>query len=164
MRKAFLLTDIEASTQLWLADPLMMEPALRAHDRAIESQVGRSGGTVFFRGGDSIGAAFDSLDCAITAAVASQHQLRTTRETAHLRVRMGILEGSAVSRSGTYFGVCLHILERLLETVDGGCLAVLADLDGTPRTSIFERPERLRLRGLPGDYPVRLVCFPRRLS
>src|SRR5437660_556201 len=100
----FLLTDVEASTQAWEADPVAAAGAVRRQEEILAEAVAAHAGfrPVEQREGDSVVAAFARASDALAAALAAQ--LTLTREdwaTAEpFRVRMALHTGEAEADAG----------------------------------------------------------------
>jgi class 3 adenylate cyclase len=120
----FLLTDIEASAQLWETNAKHMADALRRHDGLIEQVVVDHGGVVLkSKGeGDSTLSVFRRASDAIAAAF----QLRSALEAEEwpggvpLRVRTGLHTGEAYERGGDYYGPSLNRAARIQGVAEGG--------------------------------------------
>jgi len=103
----FLLTDIEASTPLWDAEPEAMTEAVARHYAILDEAVRRYGGIrpVEQGEGDSLVAVFDRASHAVAAAVDAQRALvaepwPTSRP---LAVRMALHSGEARLRDELYY-------------------------------------------------------------
>ena len=116
----FLMTDIEASTRLWDADPVGMSQAVAAHDRVVKRSIATVGGRVFTTTGDGFAAVFPSPDFAIRAAIYIQIILADGELWPHLKVRTGIHHGPAEERDGNFFGPTVNHCDRLTEAGWGG--------------------------------------------
>lgn len=119
----FLLTDVEASSTSWHADPDATERHLEHLDAVIGSSVSRAGGALIkSRGeGDSAFAAFDRASAAIDAAYELQ---RALSDHGVLRVRAAIHTGEARLREGDYFGIVPNRTARLRAIAHGGQIVV----------------------------------------
>jgi predicted ATPase/class 3 adenylate cyclase len=118
----FLMTDIEASTQLWEQHPQAMRTALARHDALLEEAITAAGGVVVKSTGDGMLAVFAYAADALTATINSQRALlQEAWDTVEpLRVRMALHTGVAEERVGDYFGPPLNRLARLLAAGHGG--------------------------------------------
>jgi class 3 adenylate cyclase len=114
---AFLLLDVESSTQEWNASAPAMEDALAALDRDIGSIVAAHSGTVIkARGeGDSHFCVFSMASQSVEAAAAIQR-----RADQRLAVRAGVLVGEAHPRNGDYVGGIVNHAARIRSTAHGG--------------------------------------------
>ena len=106
---AFLLTDVEASTRKWEAEPDAMAVAMERHDAILDAAVSAHGGVrPLAQGeGDSIVAAFSRASDAVLAAVEAQRALTTEcwPTSTPLRVRMAVHAGEArTATDGNYAG------------------------------------------------------------
>ncbi len=72
---AFLITDIESSTERWQVDDQEMSRALRVHDETLSSLVRRHDGVLFKHTGDGICAAFSAVRQAAATALDAQSAL-----------------------------------------------------------------------------------------
>jgi predicted ATPase/class 3 adenylate cyclase len=119
----YLLTDVEASTELWEHEPDAMRDALTRHDALIEAEVERHRGTVVRpRGeGDSRFAVFPRATDAVTAACSIQIglQIEPWRTSRPLRVRMALHTGEADVRDGDYYGSAVNRCARLRALAHG---------------------------------------------
>ena len=113
----FMFTDIESSTQRWLADESRMSVELDAHDRLLARVVGDHVGIVFKHTGDGVCAVFTSAPSAVDAALAAQREL-------DLPVRVGLHTGEAERRGHDYFGPTLNRVARVMDAGHGGQILV----------------------------------------
>jgi predicted ATPase/class 3 adenylate cyclase len=117
----FLFTDVEGSTQLWVADQRGMSESLALHDTIIRKLVEGVGGYVFSTGGDSFAAAFARPSDALAAAQAVQAELQSAYWPGPaLRVRIGLHLGEAEERGGDYFGPPVNTAARVAAAGHGG--------------------------------------------
>ena len=72
---AYLFTDLVGSTRFWERHPAEMHDALARHDAIMRGAFDRHGGEVFSIAGDSFGAAFSTVEAAVTAAIEIQREL-----------------------------------------------------------------------------------------
>ncbi len=120
----FLLTDIEASVELWEADHDAMAAALELHDelvgRGVDAHAGRvlkakgegdSTLSVFPRASDAVGCAAELRESLATAAWPGGLDLR---------VRIALHTGEAQERGGDYYGPALNRAARLRALAAGG--------------------------------------------
>ena len=119
---AFLLTDIEGSTELWERNADAMRAALARHDTITRGAIARHNGLIFKAAGDGFHAAFPQPAQAIAAAATIQQALYVEAwpEQAPIRVRIALHCGEAQWRDGDYFGPPLNVLARLLSITRGG--------------------------------------------
>jgi len=126
----YLLTDVEASTELWEHEPDSMREALARHDALIETEAeGHRGTLVRPRGeGDSRFAVFPRATDAVTAACAIQQRLQVEpwRTSRPLRVRMALHTGEADLRDGDYYGSAVNRCARLRALAHGGQILLSA--------------------------------------
>jgi len=119
---AFLLTDIEGSTELWERNADAMRAALARHDAITRGAIALHGGLIFKAAGDGFHAAFPFPAQALAAAATIQQALHAEAwpEQASIRVRISLHCGEAQWRDGDYFGPPLNVLARLLSITRGG--------------------------------------------
>ncbi|MDQ3874040.1 MAG: protein kinase, partial [Actinomycetota bacterium] len=177
--RAFLLTDVEASTALWELHTEAMRAAMAEHDRIVMGAVEAEGGQVVKRVGDGVDIAFADAGAALSAAQAIQTALARVdwRETGPLGVRMAIDVGEVEARGGDYFGPVLNRAGRLLAAAHGGQVLLSGDAQaalsarsgwqakalgefrfkgvGAPVT-VFQ----LVVDGLPADFPPLRIDRP----
>jgi class 3 adenylate cyclase len=148
----FVFSDIEHSTQLWVAEPDAMRRALRVHDRIASAAVRRANGQFVKHTGDGFLARFQAVGDAIGAANDVQRELATaTPIPVALGVRMAVHAGEAEQRDDDWFGTAINRTARLLELGRGGHIlvsAVVARLiddarvDGCPLLDLGVHPLR----------------------
>ncbi len=134
----FLLTDVEASTSTWEAEPAAMVQAITRHYDVLDAAIAAHGGVrpVEQGEGDSVVAAFSRASDAVRAALDAQRRLRQEAwpTTSPLAVRMAIHTGEAQLRdSGNYVGPAIIRTARLRAIGHGGQVlisAVTRDLVG----------------------------------
>ncbi len=118
---AFLFSDVEGSTKLWLEHGEEMEESLRLHDEIVRGAIEDRGGYVFTTAGDSFAAAFSDAVDAIAAANEAQAALESARWPGPvLRVRMGLHEARCEPRGGDYFGPDVNLAARVEAAGHGG--------------------------------------------
>jgi predicted ATPase/class 3 adenylate cyclase/DNA-binding NarL/FixJ family response regulator len=150
----FLFTDIEDSTRLWEEAPTDMADALRAHDAIVRGTIEGHGGYVFGTGGDGFCAAFSTAADAVTAAIASQEQLRDDNAVT-FGVRMALHTGEAIERDRNYYGSDVNRAARLMSLAHGGQVLVSEATEVLLRERVTLRPlGEHRLRGLRGRMAV----------
>ena len=121
----FLLTDIEASTQLWERAASAMPGAVARHYEILDEAIAAHGGVrpVEQGEGDSVVGAFSRAGDALAAAVEAQRMLVAEPWPAgvELRVRMALHTGDAQLRDeGNYFGAAVIRCARLRSAAHGG--------------------------------------------
>lgn len=173
--RAFLFTDIEASTRRWEGEEAAMAADLARHDSLLRRVVEAHAGRVMSHTGDGICADFPTASAALDAAVAAQLTLRAEpwRGRSPLRVRMAVHAGAAEARDDSWFGPTLNRTARLMALAAGGqvlCSQAAADLAqdglaaevsltdlGEHRLVGLARPERVFGVGhaeLPESFPT----------
>ncbi len=152
-RLAFLVTDIEGSTERWDHYPAAMADALAAHDRLLGTAVEESGGTVFKHTGDGLLAAFPSTTAAVRAIEAALRSLRDHEwgTVGELRVRAGIDVGEVESRVGDFYGPPVNRAARLAAAAHGGQVLVSV---AAQRALLEDPPPGMQLRPL-GEFQLR---------
>ena len=158
---AFLMTDIEGSTQLVGRLGDAWPSLLDTHFALLREAVTAHGGTWISSEGDSVFAVFPSVRQAIAAAVQAQ-RATATGEAAQgqaLKVRMGIHAGEAVLGGRDYTGIDVHRTARLAAAGHGGQILV----SETARSLTAELPAAdLSYRDL-GSHQLRDIPSPERI-
>jgi class 3 adenylate cyclase len=146
----FLLTDVEASSASWAADPESADRQLELLEALIAGCVDRNGGSLLkSRGeGDSSFAVFDRPSSAIVAAYEIQVGLS---EGGVLRVRAAVHTGEARLRDGDYFGVVPNRAARLRSIAHGGQVVVSQVSAELAETELAEPISLVRL----GSFRIR---------
>jgi serine/threonine protein kinase/DNA-binding SARP family transcriptional activator len=122
--RAFLVTDIESSTENWERDPEAMGAALSLHDELLTTAIVEAGGEIFKHTGDGVLAVFADVAAAAAAGVAAQQAIAQADwpTTSPLRVRMAVDEGPVEARDDDYFGPVLNRVMRVMSAGHGGQL------------------------------------------
>lgn len=159
----FVLTDVEASTRLWEAEPDAMRGAIARHVDLISHAVGDHGGTlVRERGeGDSTFSVFSSVPAAVAASLQLQRALvaEVWPPGIDLRVRVALHTGDAQLVDGEYSAPAINRCARIREVAYGGQVllsehtAELVD-PGLPNGASLRDLGPHRLRDL--SRPIRL--------
>jgi predicted ATPase/class 3 adenylate cyclase/Tfp pilus assembly protein PilF len=168
----FLFTDIEGSTALWAEFPDAMRVALGRHDALLRHAIEQSCGHVFKKTGDGMYAVFGTAKDALAACIAAQRALQApaagsagssaasdTRAPIALRVRMGLLSGTAELRDDDYFGASLNRTARIMSVAHGEQVLLSATTAELLRGQL---PEGVALRDL-GEHRLKGVPDPERL-
>jgi predicted ATPase/class 3 adenylate cyclase len=119
---AFLFTDIESSTRLWLECAATMPLAYARHDAILRRSIEAEGGTVFKIIGDACQAVFSTAQAAVSAALIAQRALVAepwpTPEP--IRIRMALHVGAVEPNAdGDYRSPVLNRLGRILNAAHG---------------------------------------------
>ena len=118
---AFLLTDIEGSTQLWQEHRAAMREAIARHDQLLNEFVSRHAGRVLKeRGeGDSVFALFSRVTDAVAAAADIQEAVASENwpEGIDLKIRIAINVGEA---DADYRGTAVNRTARIRAIAHGG--------------------------------------------
>lgn len=124
--RAFVFTDIEASTRGWEQQPEQMRRAVELHDAVVVSGVEAHHGAVVKTTGDGVMAVFDDPLDAVTASVAVLDALASADwgPIESLKVRVGIHAGAAEERGGDYFGPNVNRTARIMAVGHGGQILV----------------------------------------
>jgi predicted ATPase/class 3 adenylate cyclase len=142
----FLFTDIEGSTRLWQEKPEAMASSHARHNEILRQAIEANHGYVFQITGDSFSAAFHSAPDGLRAALAAQRGLQAEAwgETGALRVRMGLLTGTAENLpDGLYEGYAtLAATQRVMSAAHGGQTLVAESSYGLLQPTL---PEGVRL-------------------
>ena len=150
--RAFLFTDIEGSSLLWLDHRATMQQAVAAHDQVLRGVASRHGGEVFKTAGDAFFICFRRPSDAVLAACEAQVALaaQTWPPIGSLKMRAAIHAGTAEQRDGDYFGPALNRCARLLAITHGGQVLVTA---AVAELLASEREVHAPVRRL-GSYPL----------
>jgi class 3 adenylate cyclase len=159
---AFLLTDVEASTQAWNRSTDDAEAALTTLDLDLKAIVAAGGGSVVTaRGeGDSHLAAFGEASRAITAAAALQR-----RGDTRLSVRACVVIGEARPREGDYLSGVVSHGARIRSVAHGGqTLATRAAVEVAAGHLCDDLTFRTlgvhRVKDIPGRVELLQLCGP----
>jgi TolB-like protein/class 3 adenylate cyclase/tetratricopeptide (TPR) repeat protein len=150
--RAFLFTDIEGSSLLWLDHRATMQEAVAAHDQVMREVSARHGGEVFKTAGDAFFISFRRPSDAVLAACDVQTALASEvwPPIGSLKTRAAIHVGTAEHRDGDYFGPALNRCARLLSLAHGGQVLVTA---AVAELLASEREVRAPVRRL-GFHPL----------
>lgn len=158
----FLFTDIEDSTRLWEQETEAMRQALARHDDLLPGIIKRHGGTVIKTTGDGLQTGFSAGIDAVRAALAIQDALKAEswpEPIGRLRVRIGLLTGTAEFRDGDYHGPAVNRAARLMDAGHGDQIL----LAKTTRELVGDAlPAGVSTRDL-GEYHLRGVARPERI-
>jgi predicted ATPase/class 3 adenylate cyclase len=168
----FLFTDIEGSTRLLQQLGDRYRELIDDHNRLLREAFGH--GYVSGSEGDSFFVVFRTPREAVDAAVDAQRRLRARSWPGGVgvNVRMGLHSGEGVLAGGEYAGIDVNRAARIAAAAHGGEILLsdstraliepalgeelrMRDL-GEHRLKDLERPERLhrlRVQGLPDDFP-----------
>ena len=161
LQGAFVFTDIEGSTRLWLDSPNEALAILTLHDDLIERAFRSHGGEVRKNTGDGVLAIFsDPLD-AVGGALQAQRSLADKASALGVAssVRMAIHWGKANEREGDLFGLDIHLCQRIMSVGTGGQVLLSESAARTvaghlpPTVKVIDIGRR-RLKGL--DEPERV--------
>ena len=128
----FMFTDIEASTRKWQLHGDSMEDVLVRHDRIVESAVERVSGIIVKHTGDGFMAVFSNgraLECALDI----QRKMTSADWSGvdGLKVRIGLHTGTAIKKTGDYFGSPVNRAARLMAAGWGGQIVLSAETAGS---------------------------------
>jgi predicted ATPase/class 3 adenylate cyclase/DNA-binding CsgD family transcriptional regulator len=159
----FMLTDVEGSTQRWVAEPAAMKTAMSALDRIIGDTIRKHGGARPLEqgeGGSAVAAfarASDAVDAAVDLQLALQDQASGMDS---LRVRIGLHSGEAELRgNGIYAGVALSRCARIRSAAHGGQVI----LSGATYDLVLDHlPEAVSLKDL-GPHMLKDLRRPERI-
>ncbi|HYN68965.1 MAG TPA: adenylate/guanylate cyclase domain-containing protein [Candidatus Eisenbacteria bacterium] len=123
---AFLMSDIEGSTQLVGRLGEAWPGRLDEHFALMRAAVAAHGGTWISSEGDSVFAVFPSVREAIAAAIHAQRETGAAEgpDGSRLKARMGIHAGEAVLGGRDYTGIEVHRTARLAAAGHGGQILV----------------------------------------
>jgi adenylate cyclase len=163
-------SDIENSTQLntQLGDTRWIK-VLSAHDRLVESYVGKYRGLIVKSFGDGHMVVFSTPALAVSASLDIQRALganwnrsRELRRTP-IRVRIGLHSGTAIERDGDYFGQNVALAARVAGEAQGGEILVTAEIaEALAEEYDFTSAEAVELKGFEGEQELFHVEVGRR--
>ena len=170
----FLMSDIEGSTRLLQTLGDDYPAVLEDHYRLISDACTAAGGFQVSTEGDATFFAFPEAPASLRAAIGAQQSIGSHPwpSDATVRVRMGIHTGEGRKMGGTYVGLDVHRVARIVSAGHGGQILVssatrglaergmpegaqLQDL-GEHRLKDLDAPEhlfQLLAPGLPSDFP-----------
>jgi predicted ATPase/class 3 adenylate cyclase len=164
---AFLMTDIEGSTQAVSRLGTAWPPLLDEHFALIRRAIEAHQGTWISSEGDAVFVVFRSVREAIGAGVEAQRGAATAGPTdgERLKVRIGIHAGEAVVGGRDYTGMDVHRTARLTAAGHGGQILVSeaahALMPGVPGPELTYRDlGTYRLRDIPAPERIRQVVGP----
>lgn len=159
VRRAFMFTDIERSTDLvGVIGDEAWESLLGWHDRTLRSLFASHDGDVAHHTGDGFFVSFQDAGAALACAVAIQRALADHRRTHGFapRVRIGVHTAEATRRGQDYGGAEVHKAARIAGEAQGGEILVseetARETDGPFAPS---DPREVTLKGIP--EPVRIL-------
>lgn len=160
IRRTFLFTDIEGSTNLAGAlGDAAWRSLLQWHDDTLRDVFTRYGGTVVNPTGDGFFVVFDSAASAMDAAIAIQRALADHRRQHGFAppVRIGLHTAEAARRGADYSGVGVHVAARVAAVAAGGeILATAATL--TEATGVVTAaPREVALKGVTDPVGIATV-------
>jgi DNA-binding SARP family transcriptional activator len=126
---AFLMTDVEGSTQLLHSLGEAYPPLLAEHRRLLRAACRACGGQEVDRQGDNLFFVFTRPADAASGAAASQRAIASAAwpEGVTVRIRMGIHSGQAILDEGGYVGLTVHRTARICAAAHGGQILVSAE-------------------------------------
>jgi class 3 adenylate cyclase len=143
----FVLTDIEASTELLHRLGDGYGPVLSQLRRLLRTAVQRAGGREVDARGDELFAAFERAASALAAAVAIQRGVRghAWADGIELRVRIGIHTGRPTLTETGYIGLAVHTVARVCTSAHGGQIVISSAARDALGSSI---PDGIALKSL----------------
>jgi len=154
---AFLLTDIECSTELLAALEDRYATLLADIRRLVRSAVEGSGGVQASARGDDVFAVFEEPAGALAAAFAIQRGMRDASwpDDRDVRLRIGLHRGRPQLTDGGYVGLSVHAAARICFAAHGGqtilSAAVRSELPDSVRAASLGT---WRFRGLPEPIAI----------
>lgn len=158
MRRAFMFTDIERSTDLvGVIGDEAWESLLAWHDQTLRSLFASHGGDVAHHTGDGFFVSFERSGSALACAVAIQRALAEHRRTHGFapRVRIGVHAAEATRRGQDYGGAEVHKAARIAAQAQGGQIVVSEETAAEADDLPVSDPREVSLKGIP--EPVRIV-------
>jgi len=170
----FLLTDIEASTELLGRLDDQYAPLLADVRRRVGAAVRQAGGHEVSARGDDVFAAFERAPAALEAALAIQRAMHAGPWPGgtDVRLRIGLHRGRPVLTDTGYVGLSVHAAARICFAAHGGQIILssavrAAALESLPEGIGLRSLGAWRFRGLPEpvdlfqvDAPDLLADFP----
>jgi class 3 adenylate cyclase len=162
-----LVTDLVASTALYVEHGPAFDRARRAHDALLRSVVEAHGGRVIKGLGDGVMATFESAEAGVDAARAAQQAIhRHNRNTAGvvLSMRTGLAVGDITFEDGDCYGEAVVEASRLCALAQGEQIlatTTVRAVGGRQRASGFEPCGAMELKGLPDTVAVVEVRWER---
>ncbi|MDB6149489.1 MAG: putative ATPase [Chthoniobacter sp.] len=166
VKRCFLFTDVEGSTELWGKAEDAFRSALDLHHAVIRKEIVGHGGQELSEAGDGFLIVFESARQAVTCAVSIQQKLRQCRwprKLPAMRVRMGLHAGEAELREdGEYRGVSLNRASRVCNAAHGDQMLCTNSVAEAVREAGVEASDLglFRLKGLPEPERLHQVCWP----
>ena len=158
VRRAFMFTDIEKSTDLVSAiGDEAWEDLLAWHDQTLRGLFASNRGEVAHHTGDGFFVAFEDATSALRAAVAVQRALAEHRRGHGFapRVRIGVHVAEATRRGRDYSGGEIHKAARIAAAATGGeILASGETVEEADRGFTTSEPREIVAKGFPDPVPV----------
>ncbi|HEX6208119.1 MAG TPA: adenylate/guanylate cyclase domain-containing protein [Actinomycetota bacterium] len=158
VRRAFMFTDIERSTDLvGVIGDEAWESLLTWHDQTLRSLFASHGGDVAHHTGDGFFVSFDDADTALACAVAVQRALADHRRSHGFapQVRIGVHLAEATRRGQDYGGAEVHKAARIAAEARGGEILASEETARVGGTTVSGDPRTVSLKGI--SEPVRVV-------
>lgn len=148
--RAFMFTDIVDSTsiQAALGDDRWMT-LLEAHDRTLRQAFANCDGDVIKQQGDGFFVVFDTVANAVLAACDIQQALQHQRSNAGFApdVRIGIHEGTAISRGRDWIGADVTVAARIADAAEAGEILCTEPVQPLPPSVRLAGSRRLKVKG-----------------
>lgn len=153
MKCAILFTDIKSSSKLWAAHPDEMLALLTKHENYIRKAAAKYDGFIIKTIGDALMIKFDTLDLAVSAAIAIQtmfakRPILFKDSGDQIQIRIGIAFGDVATKSVVvqdhkmkdFFGQTVNLASRMESKVSQvGGFAILADQLNPKITELIEK-------------------------
>jgi class 3 adenylate cyclase len=156
--RAFLFTDIVASTQLLEAiGDAAWESLVSWHDRTLRALFGAYDGEEVDHAGDGFFVAFRDPRAAVACAVAVQRALDDHRSTHGFapEVRIGVHEAEATYTGEEYRGLGVHTAARIAAAAGPGEIVASEETARAADATLLDTPREVALKGL--EQPVSIA-------
>jgi len=156
---AILAADVAGYSRLMAADERATVAALDGARAVFRSQIEANGGRVIDMAGDSVLAAFDTAEGAVSAALAAQEALDQSSvalpEDRRMRFRVGVHLGDVIEKDdGTIYGDGVNVAARLEALAEPGGVAVSNAVEAALRNRIAVKFEDR------GEHGVKNMAHP----
>ncbi len=169
MKCAILFTDIKSSSRLWAAHPDEMLALLTKHENYIRKVAAKYDGFIIKTIGDALMIKFDTLELAISAAIATQTMFAKKPivfkdSVDQIQIRIGVAFGDVATKSvivqdhkmKDFFGQTVNLASRMEKEVSRvGGFAVLADHISPKTIELIEKSCEIQ------RVHFRYICDPK---
>ena len=160
LRKTFMFTDVEGSTNLAeLLGNESWDHLLRWHNDTLRALITKNGGEVVSSTGDGYFAAFETAHEGLGCAVSIQQALADHRRSTGfaIPVRIGLHSARASRRGDNYSGVGVHLAARVAALAAGGEIVATAETLTEAGDSAASNVREVSLKGIAAPVNVASV-------